>query len=385
MALRLPRFQSGRPILEEVTSEKLNQIVDAIRQCEVQSGVGYDVTRGPGGATLSIRRDNVIPASQQGAAYIVGPPSTGINDEGQVIGVAQPVPSWSVKRPGSSSFEPVYVYGPNNYLYEFQATGCSSVEPVYAGFANGLVLSSSDKSRFCGLLAPYQRGSFAYDQTQSCACNPFIGDPCTQIVDYCGNSWTLSIYTLPGAFFSQLGSFGILTSVCGVPFGQTGIFTFRCTFDLGSLSPSQVKLRFRLQTGIPQSSDTTISTIQLNSQTVEYAPLGTFSTSAGFNEIREITNGFVQGVNHLDFLAEQHDPNYYPGIKCQFEPTTAVIVSKNSSGEVSNFSSLTEAQLDLIGLGTLVRAVSGGTAYDWTYTGIGNKRSSSSYNRLREA
>ena len=108
-------------------------------------------------------------------------------------------------------------------------------------------------------------------------------------------------------------------------------------------------------------------------------------TSAGFNETREISEGFISGVNTLDFIANHTSNHLYPGIRCQFEPTTALIVARDNGGGFSGFSDLTDAQVDLIGQGTPVKALDGNDPYIWAYTGVGNKRSSGSYTQLRPA
>lgn len=106
---------------------------------------------------------------------------------------------------------------------------------------------------------------------------------------------------------------------------------------------------------------------------------------AGFNETREISSGFVEGLNTIDFYAFHTDQTLHPGIRCEFEPTTAMIVARDNGGDFSGFSDLTDAQVDLIGQGTPVKALDGSEPYIWAYTGVGNKRSSSSYNQLRPA
>lgn len=56
------RVQKGQPI----TADLLNNIIDSIRECQLQSGAGYSFNRGAGGTTLSI---NV--ARQQGVATAI--------------------------------------------------------------------------------------------------------------------------------------------------------------------------------------------------------------------------------------------------------------------------------------------------------------------------
>ena len=376
MALRLPRFQAGRPITEEVTAEKLNQIVDAIRQCELQGGVGYDVTRGPGGATLAIRRDNMIPSSQLGAAYVIGPPSTGVAQDGTLIAAGDPTPAWSVKRPGSDVFEPIYVFGEIKYFYEPLPLSCSSASKVYRKGNSDIYLSAADLVRFVGVLAPHQGNVYTY--TDLGVCNPY-----SEITDPCGQTWDNRYQQ--NEQFSAAGAFGELSDGCYNYNGETGTYVFRCTFHIGQINPSQIKVRFRLRTNNVQNIQTSVSSIQLNSQAASFSPSGSFSTDTGFNETREISEGFVTGINTFDIVVNHPTERYYPGIKCQFLPTTALIVARDNGGDVSGFSDLTDGQVDLIGQGTPVKALDGSEPYIWSYTGVGNKRSSGSYTQLRPA
>lgn len=59
------RVQKGQPI----TADLLNNIIDSIRECQLQSGTGYSFNRSAGGTTLSIK------PSKQGVAstQAVGP------------------------------------------------------------------------------------------------------------------------------------------------------------------------------------------------------------------------------------------------------------------------------------------------------------------------
>lgn len=386
MALRLPRFQAGRPITEEVTAEKLNQIVDAIRQCELQGGVGYDVTRGPGGATLAIRRDNMIPSSQLGAAYVIGPPSTGVAQDGTLIAAGDPTPAWSVKRPGSDVFEPIYVFGQNNFSYEPREVSCSSYQKKRRFIPSGISLTSEDTSRFSGLMSDFQGTVYGLGDRVFCPCTEPPFPDCSEVQDPCTGATTyVDDYYTDGPAYSAAGSYGVLEDGCFNAFGQTGTFVFRCSFDIGQINPSQIKIRFRLRTNNVNSIQTSVFAIQLNSQAANFSPSGSFGTDAGFNETREISDGFVSGVNTFDVVLNHPTASYSPGLRCQFEPTTALIVARDNGGGFSGFSDLTDAQVDLIGQGTPVKALDGSDPYIWSYTGVGNKRSSGSYTQLRPA
>ena len=400
MALRLPKFQAGRPILEELTAEKLNQMVDAIRQCEISSGVGYDVTRGPGGTSLAIRQDKGSSTSKIGAAYVVGPPVTGIGNDGLPIAPGLPTPAWSIRRPNSDVFEPIYVFGQYNHFLEEIAVSCSSLSFEYVRYDSGVTISESDKVRFVGLMADYQGQIHDYwnsnGNKEFCPCDPRSPNyneddpvdcsvPGNSTCNYISNNGTqqdINQKWNPGQSYSAAGAFGYLADTCYSETGNTAPHVFRCTFDLGSINPSMVKLRFRLR-----PFDGLVTAIQLNSAAALYTPSGTFSTNAGFNETREISEGFIDGINTFDIYSNASYNGYHPGIACQFEPTTALIVSKTGDGAdaIGGLSDLTEAQQDLIGLGTPVKALNGNDPYIWSYKGTGSKTSSSSYNELRPA
>lgn len=52
MALDLPFFRTGAKFREELTAERLNKMVAAIRSLEIQPGTNVRVSRTPGGTTL---------------------------------------------------------------------------------------------------------------------------------------------------------------------------------------------------------------------------------------------------------------------------------------------------------------------------------------------
>ena len=54
-------FEAGKPLLDQITATKLNALVAAINENEVQTGVGVLVTRGPGGTTLTVRQQRQPP------------------------------------------------------------------------------------------------------------------------------------------------------------------------------------------------------------------------------------------------------------------------------------------------------------------------------------
>jgi len=64
MALDLPYFRPGAKFREELTAERLNKMVAAIRSLEIQPGTNVRVSRTPGGTTLKAS----IPKHRGGSA-----------------------------------------------------------------------------------------------------------------------------------------------------------------------------------------------------------------------------------------------------------------------------------------------------------------------------
>ena len=64
MALDLPFFRTGAKFREELTAERLNKMVAAIRSLEIQPGTNVRVSRTPGGTTLKA----TIPKQRGGTA-----------------------------------------------------------------------------------------------------------------------------------------------------------------------------------------------------------------------------------------------------------------------------------------------------------------------------
>ena len=74
---------------------------------------------------------------------------------------------------------------------------------------------------------------------------------------------------------------------------------------------------------------------------------------------------------------------FQPGIKCQFEPTTYTIISKDGAA-TGGFANLTTAQQDLLGQGTPVQVKISGVDKIYSYNGTGSKTSSGSYTYIRD-
>jgi len=64
MALDLPYFAPGGKLRDQLTAERLNKIVAAIRSLEIQPGANIHVSRTPGGTSLKA----VVPQQKGGAA-----------------------------------------------------------------------------------------------------------------------------------------------------------------------------------------------------------------------------------------------------------------------------------------------------------------------------
>lgn len=69
MALDLPYFRPGAKFREELTAERLNKMVAAIRSLEIQPGTNVRVSRTPGGTTLKAS----IPRPKGAAGATTGP------------------------------------------------------------------------------------------------------------------------------------------------------------------------------------------------------------------------------------------------------------------------------------------------------------------------
>jgi len=77
------RVQKNQPI----TADLLNNIIDSIRECQIQSGVGYSFSRNSGGTTLSIgsKKAQVTATSEVVCPFDV---TTAITASGQDVSLA---------------------------------------------------------------------------------------------------------------------------------------------------------------------------------------------------------------------------------------------------------------------------------------------------------
>jgi len=53
MSFSFPRFVAGQSLLEQLSAERMNAMLDAIEECQLWEGANVCITRGPGGSTIS--------------------------------------------------------------------------------------------------------------------------------------------------------------------------------------------------------------------------------------------------------------------------------------------------------------------------------------------
>lgn len=431
MSLKLPTFQSGRPLLEQVTADKLNQIVDAIRQCELSGGVGYDVNKGPGGATLTIR--------QQGHQYVqggtgtnktlVGPANSGMSHTDASVVVNPGVESYNFQcKTPTGSYTTAFVHGAtyssyltfntaNDFGKNITLVAKRSAENLFLNLSSsdlvrrvGLEASFSGNvekaNRFlvtthsvCGALASgdyvgYQdygvaAGYYSIDCNSSVSAvgvgsnAGYVWTVVTGVggnrINCSGTTYNTSTYCTGKSAFAYYtfdspvdlaGSFREDTNAGES--APTGNYSYKRTFNIGSLSPSSVKLRCKVRLGSgPTQSFVSVKINGANatytnfeSQTATYIPM-------------EITDGFVAGQNEIEFVINNSSSNYRPSVSFEFLPTSATISA------ATGFASLTDAQKDLVGDGTPVQVNSVPTASLHAYNGSGDKGVTASYTFLR--
>lgn len=442
MALKLPRFQAGRPLTEEVTADKLNQLANAIRQCELNSGVGYDVARGPGGCTLTIRSQAAAGTAGQGSAQIVGPTNSGVSHTNGEELIQPGTASYNFEcRTPTGSYVPASVHGSQwgeKLRFNTNPTlGSITVEEKYEAQSTGVFPDPGDTYRSIGLLVPHQGEVFeetaANTSSYASTCDAITSGnyvafskivTCGQTNDFEGSSGTVtgSVYgttasggtlcsgtryivtaTCSGVYASQyytftsvgttaaMGSF-VTDNIAGQvegryigtdPYVPGGVYFYRRTFLVPEAAASAtvtIKVRVRLKgTGRGMS---TISAVKVNGSNVGYTYFETPSTTL---QPIEISSGFQAGTNTLEVGVQANNFTSYPTVSFEFLPTSAVISAFDGDDQVSDFIDLTEEQMDLIGVGTPVKALNGATAWIWSYKGAGPKNTSDSYDLVREA
>lgn len=437
MAMRLPRFQSGRPLTDEVTADKLNQLVDAIRQCELNSGVGYDVNRGPGGTTLVVRPG--VATTAAGRTVILGMTNSGMSHTDN--SVANPGTSsygLSCKTP-TGGYTTAYVHG-SYYGIKIQYNtnpthGALTVTTKFEAFYTDISISSEDTCRSVGLLSAHQGEVF--DETQlntssytgcnqytsgeyvfsnrivNCGANNVFGlstqitgsiygvtssggTLCNGVRYYvtatCTGRSALEYYTFSSVgATAAAGSFVIDNYNTGLDSGgyvgtealtPEGVYFYKRTFEMpDDVSPvtASVRVRVRLKTTTPGKS--TIHSVRVNGANVSY---GYFENQSSSLQPLLISDGFQSGSNTIEIGVTSQNFNLsYPTASFEFLPTTATLTSL-SGVTVGGFADLTEAQQDLIGQGTPVKVKITGTDKIYAYNGTGSKTSSGSYTFVRD-
>ena len=430
MALRLPKFQAGRPILEELTAEKLNQVVDAIRQCEINSGVGYDVTRGPGGTSLAIKQPTAVMPVELAGAKLIGPTSSGLSHlTNEDIAAGQGTYNFET-RTESGDYQASRVHGPNfatSNAYNL-ANNCGAISGAFLQALNTVSIPTlAGKYAAIGLLSQYQGdvvnissntvtpcvdcvsagdilpiGSIGPQPTINgvaiggvggSAFTEYFSSPPGIAVLGCGgttvygrnagsgyravNFWTiLGVFSAAGSFVRDNGALN------PEPLIPVSNYYYKRTFDLGDINPSGASVKVRVRTSV--NASTVLNAVLLNGQAVSFSY---FETQTSNTYPILITAPMQKGTNTIEFVFNHNTANRHATASFEFLPTTALIVSKNGDGadDIGSLRDLTEAQADLVGLGTPVQAVEGGNQYIFSYSGTGDKRTSSSYERLREA
>lgn len=434
MSLRLPTFQSGRPLLEQVTADKLNQLVDAIRQCELQSGVGYDVNRNSGGATLTIRQQGHQYVQGDGAKKLIGPSNSGMSHTDASVVVNPGVESYNFfcKTP-TGSYTTAFVHGAtySNYATFNTANNYGKNITLVAKrsavtFASSVIsIASNDLYRRVGLEAPYTgdvqiaTGNNVTTHASTCAavssgdfissgysidCNSTAsgvgvssasganqytttsGSPASYFL--CSGTTYIVSTSCTGKYAFAYYSFGSPTDLAGCfradnAAGETvpsGNYSYKRTFDLAGLSPASVRLRIKIRVGQAPIATGGVSTsvfqsVKLNGVNVNYS---TFENQTSTYIPMEISDGFVSGSNDLEFIFNSANTNVLPTISFEFLPTTATIESS------AGFAALTAAQKDLIGNGTPVQVTVGTTNSLYAYNGSGDKGTTAAYTFLRD-
>lgn len=233
MALKLPRFQAGRPLTEEVTADKLNQLVDAIRQCELNSGVGYDVARGPGGTTLTVK-PGVMASAAPGATVILGMTNSGMSHtDATVVNPGTSSYGMQCKTP-TGSYTTAFVHGVTFLVSELfnistnPATVTTQIKPLAYDLnsTDFYEISASDTHRRVGLLNNDIEG-FSYTENSLAYASQCAAITSGNYVAASGTTWFAIACNLATPYPLGAGAFD--TSFTGnlysttVKAGQTGV------------------------------------------------------------------------------------------------------------------------------------------------------------------
>lgn len=430
MSLKLPSFQSGRPLLEQVTADKLNQLVDAIRQCELSSGVGYDVNKGPGGATLTIRQQGHQYVQAGPTKALVGPANSGMSHTDASVVVNPGVESYNFQcKTPTGSYTTAFVHGVtfSNYLTFNTANNLGKNITLVAKRISVTFsfLSSDDLVRRVGPLSTYQgdvekatmnnvtahasqcaalaSGDYVYQISLNAAgewwsgdCNSsangagvvnpgtslfkYVTTSGTGVYDCSGTKYLVSTSCTGGKIANKYYTFTSDGNASGsfredTNFGEaapTGNYSYKRTFDIGSLSPSSVKLRCKVRLGSGPTQS--FLSVKINGANATYT---NFEAQTSTYIPMEITDGFVAGQNEIEFVISNSSSLYRPSVSFEFLPTSATISA------ATGFASLTDAQKDLVGNGTPVQVNSVPTSSLHAYNGSGDKGVTASYTFLR--
>jgi len=420
--------------LEQVTADKLNQLVDAIRQCELQSGVGYDVNKNSGGATLTIRQQGHQYVQGEGTKKLIGPSNSGMSHTDASVVVNPGVESYNFfcKTP-TGSYSTAFVHGItySSYLTYNTANNYGKnitlVAKRSAVTFGSIVISiaSNDLYRRVGLEAPYtgdvEIATSNNVTTHASQCAAILsGDFIFQIGSnyYSVDCWSTasglgvsgfnglqySTSSSPGQAYAAVCSgttyyiatqctgkyagayytFGSPTDLAGcfradTGYGETvstGNYTYKRTFDLGSIPASAARVRLKIRIGNNSiGSSTSFVSAKINGANATYT---NFETQTSTYIPMEISEGFVSGMNELEFVFSSTTSLALPSVSFEFLPTTATIESS------AGFAALTAAKKDLIGNGTPVEVTVGTTSSLYAYNGSGDKGTTAAYTFLRD-
>ncbi|NCY22687.1 hypothetical protein EBX31_12130 [bacterium] len=156
-----------------------------------------------------------------------------------------------------------------------------------------------------------------------------------------------------------------------------GSYTYKRTFDLGSIPASASRIRIKIRIGNSPTGGVSGSFVGVKINGVN-ATYTNFETQTSSYIPIEISEGFVSGVNELEFTISSASTSVLPSVSFEFLPTTATIESS------TGFSALTAAQKDLIGNGTPVQVTVGTTSSLYAYNGSGDKGTTAAYTFLRD-
>ena len=401
--------------------------MDAIRQCELNSGVGYDVNKNSGGATLTIRQQGHQYVQGDSAKKLIGPVNSGMSHTDASVVVNPGVESYNFQcKTPTGSYTTAFVHGENRGTSGTYSTSSNHKVKTLQTYAvrsqTGIVTTSTDTYRRIGLLSLFQataytlttgdttkyasecesiidqgkthpstvldgqrfvfEGSANFNGVQSINSYSIYGTTAGSNQTICSgttyyiqsqpavNAHLNRFYYSESASFDCAGNFFRNTGNTSETSFPSGNYSFKRIFNLGSISSSSAKIRVKIRIG--QGS---FVSVKLNGQNATYS---SFETQTSTLVPIEITDGFIGGQNELEVIVSSTSSTIYPSVSFEFLPTTATIVT------TQGFSILTDAQKDLIGDGTPVQVTVGTTNSLYAYDGSGDKGTTASYTFLRD-